>query len=379
MICGSSQMSKSKKPEWLPKNIIIRRGWYKIRPYLGRENGKSIYGPEVAIVPVESTPQQFFKVYEKLTKVKSARTVQWLFDHFLSSEYIKQKTLKKQNDYIVMANNFCNTQIKSKSGVDFTLGQMPIEKLTKPKIQYLIDHDTYKIGINRKIQFFKSAWNWAETRFENMPPNPSVGVRLNKEKSRDRYIEDWEYWLVYMVANSMRSNYFAPAMELSYLCRARRNEVFSLTRNNLKEQGIFIERAKGSDNEITAYSTRLNAAIASCHNMNPRAPVLIAGSTLLHDKKGLRYTKNALDSQWQRIMKKAKTEGVEMPEDWANEAKKQGAKATGNRVYLSNHFTYHDIKAKGITDHAEENAGGHRTAKAAAIYQRKPKIVDATR
>lgn len=88
---------------------------------------------------------------------------------------------------------------------------------------------------------------------------------------------------------------------------------------------------------------------------------------------------NSADSAWRRVTDKALNAGVVLPDEWVEVAKNAGTRVQGNRVYLSNRFTYHDIKAKGITDHAKENAGDHRTAKATAVYQRKPKIMQPTR
>lgn len=49
-------------------------------------------------------------------------------------------------------------------------------------------------------------------------------------------------------------------MEFVYLCRARTIEVRKLTESDISEGGIFIDRAKGSVNEITGWSKRLRSA-----------------------------------------------------------------------------------------------------------------------
>lgn len=43
-----------------------------------------------------------------------------------------------------------------------------------------------------------------------------------------------------------------------------------------------------------------------------------------------------------------------------------------------NGLTFHDIKAKGVTDHVNHHSG-HLSAKIKAVYNRKPKLVKATR
>ncbi len=41
-------------------------------------------------------------------------------------------------------------------------------------------------------------------------------------------------------------------------------------------------------------------------------------------------------------------------------------------------FSFHDIKAKGVSDH-ELNESGHKSEKAKAVYMRKTKEVKATK
>lgn len=70
---------------------------------------------------------------------------------------------------------------------------------------------------------------------------------------------------------------------------------------------------------------------------------------------GLPIKKNAFDSAWQRIIDKATTDGIMVD---------------GEKQVLTATFTFHDLKAKGITDH-KSNASGHRTEKAKKVYIRR--------
>ncbi len=68
-------------------------------------------------------------------------------------------------------------------------------------------------------------------------------------------------------------------------------------------------------------------------------------------------TKSAFKTAWQRLMKKSVNADVE-------------------------HFTFHDLKAKSISDFEKEGgeqlAGGHKSPAMTAIYDRKRKKIDAT-
>ena len=142
---------------------------------------------------------------------------------------------------------------------------------------------------------------------------------------------------------------FAPAMEIAYLCRARRGEIFNLTKSDEKEEGLFIARTKGSIPEITLWNNRLRAAVelAKSHNKKVISPYLT------HRKDGRAYTENALDSAWQRVIKKALDNG------------------------LKDKFHFHDLKAMGISYH-ETHHGGHKSEKAKAVYLRQTDRVKPT-
>ena len=195
--------------------------------------------------------------------------------------------------------------------------------------------------------------------------NPCEHVRKFEEKPRDRYIEDWEYDLVYEIALKSGCPWIAPMMEFSYLCRMRDSEVRGITEDeHIRDEGIFVERGKHSRNEITAWSPRLKLALKNAKKLcNPKAPDRINKCPLFKSRSGGIIGKDTRDSAWDRIRETAMTEGLEID---------------GTQVLLKESFNYHDIKAKGITDH-ETKEGGHRSKKMEAVYDRKPSIIKATR
>lgn len=77
------------------------------------------------------------------------------------------------------------------------------------------------------------------------------------------------------------------------------------------------------------------------------------GIRFRHGKAG-QVAEEAFTSAWQRLMAKAKAAGLRQT------------------------FTFHDLKAKGITDHTE-HAGGHKSARMRETYVRRPDEVDSTR
>ena len=75
---------------------------------------------------------------------------------------------------------------------------------------------------------------------------------------------------------------------------------------------------------------------------------------LIHDKNGLPITYAAFKDAWQRLMKKALANG------------------------LKERFNFHDIKAKGVSDHKHKHSG-HKSAAMKAVYDRKLDKVEGTR
>lgn len=183
--------------------------------------------------------------------------------------------------------------------------------------------------------------------------NSAKSVHKFQETPRDRYIEDWEYEIVFNLFKESLSPYLAPIMELAYLCRMRSEEVRAFSEKHIRNHGVFIERVKGSENEITAYSDRLLSAISHARKLFPDAPTLTT-RPLIHDKKGLPITAPAYKNAWPRLMKRALKE------------------------VLKEKFSFHDIKAKGVSDHSKKY-GVHKDKKMQAVYNRTPNLVDSTK
>ena len=78
---------------------------------------------------------------------------------------------------------------------------------------------------------------------------------------------------------------------------------------------------------------------------------------LLYNSQGEKIKESAIKSAWQRLMHRA---------------------LKGD---LKERFTFHDLKAKGVSDFEGDKklAGGHRSERMAEVYDRKPKTVKPTR
>lgn len=335
----------------LPDYVYFRKGRYVFIPYFGRgQRGKEeplrISGK---LLRQDATLREIWRAYDALHTADNT-TLKWLLDEFMSSNHLKSLKPKTQQSYAGYRDIICRKKLKNGS----TFGDLPHAAITIKTVRRYLDSRAAKISGNREVQFLKSAFSWAMQHVDDIDSNPCVGVTLNKQPPRSRYVTHDEYDLVHTIAKTSSYPYAAIAMELAYLCRARRGEVFALTRSALIDEGVYLERGKGSDSEITLWTPRLKKAIDAAKKYNSSAPIPVTGAHLLHDKKGLAIKKNAFDSAWQRIIKKALAGG------------------------LDERFTFHDLKAKGISDH-EHKHGGHKSGKMKRVYDRLPDLVKATK
>jgi integrase len=349
-------LSRSK----LPRYCYRQKGRTVYKPYLGRQDGKVIWGTPVRLGPADMTVAEVWAVYDQLHK-KATDTLRWLLEEYNASPQFQALSPWTQKNYRGYLEVIC--RYKTKTGQ--ALGDFPLSTFTRITIRKYLDTYRSPQGVlapksaNKHVQYISAAWNWAMERFAHVPVNnPCLGVKKNAAPPRSRYVTHEEYSIVYSVALTMRVPYFAPAMELAYLCRARRNEVFGLTHDDLLNEGILLRRSKGSRGEITLWNPRLKHAVAEAKKIWPEVPVRPGQPHyLFHDKQGKAYTKNALDSAWERIMDKAMDPERTKPP-------------------LMERFTYHDLKAKGATDSKRENAAGHKSKKMEAVYDRLPKQVE---
>jgi integrase len=325
----------------LPKFVYRRTYGFIYRPYLGMENGARKYGKEVNLCPTDSTVAQVYEAYERETRQEN-NTLRWLLSEYHASPKFKALKPRTREDYegyrsILLAYPMAN-------GKPF--GGALLVKIKRTAIQKYLDKYHAPISANRQVQYLKAAWNWALNRYEHVPENPCVGVELNKQEARTRYVTQAEF----AAFKATTTGYIPLFMELAYLCRGRWGEVSKLKKSDILPEGLRLSRSKGSEGEITAITPRLKAALEMCAAYNPKAPSPIGGVFLIHNKRGLPIRQNAFQTAWGRAMR-----------DWVAQG--------GER------FTYHDLKASGYSDQKRQDAG-HRSDKMHRTYSRKLRIVE---
>lgn len=330
---------KNQADNRLPPYVYLAKGRYVYKPWAG---GK--FGKEIVLCPADAAVSAIWAAYEKAKENGAAeRTLQGLFDEYLGSPTYREKSGSTQSDYAKYARQI--GEFPRRDGKPF--GSTPLNRITAGIIrQYLDKRADAPVLANRHLAFMRLVFAWAYER-DKLPKNPAKGVRRNTETPRSLYVTDAMYSAVYEKAGSPW--YIRPAMEIAYICRARKSEVLGLTLNDCLPEGLRIRRLKGSKTNVIRWSPRLRAAVDTCRSLDR----VVSSTLLFADRNGHPITASGFDTAWQRLMVAHASSG-------------------GQR------FTFHDLKAKSISDDdGDKQAGsGHKTAAMVAIYDRKPSTAD---
>lgn len=334
---------KNKADKWLPPRVYRGRRSYEWHP----KGGGSIKLLERPIDGVESeqVKSAVWAAYaEQVERPPKADDMAALVDAFHTSPQFAQLSALTQRDYLQYSKRIVRV-----------FGEIEPSDMTAPMIRNFMDAMAGQgktVAANRHHSYLSVLFSWGIERAWCLE-NPAKQVRKFREKPRDRYVEEWEYNIVIKCARESSYPYIAPMMEFAYLCRARTIELRKLTEADIRPEGIYLKRTKGSISEITGWTDRLRAAVAEARSLFPDATPLIT-RPLFHSKNGLPIPAESFKTAWARVMAKALESG------------------------LKERFTFHDLKPRGVSDH-DTKASGHKTKKMQAVYDRKPSVTPATK
>ena len=299
----------------------------RFKPYLGRVNGKIKWGKTITIAPPDTPMSEVWRLYEEMVG-DERQTLGWLLALYKDSDRFRELSPKSQKDYAKAIEKLTGAPV----GND-RFGSIELRLIDKRSIRSYLDTYPSPVAANRQIAVLKSAWNWVLER-HNVPDNPCIGVKLNREAPRERYVTDDEYEWVQRNAPASISQ----MCELAYLLRARLSEVLNLTTDDVTDDYVVLRRLKGSEGEHTMLSERLRAAVSDVRG----------GRHICYQ-----YSESGFRSAWRRLQGKMREAGIEP-------------------------HSFHDLKSKGVSDH-QSNHSGHRSPTMRKTYVRKLQEVPATR
>ncbi|NVH76116.1 tyrosine-type recombinase/integrase [Paraburkholderia sp. JPY432] len=301
----------------------------------------------------KTLPEAYKAWADRLGTLDDAKTVGDLLDRY-ALEVVPMKEVTTQ------AHN--SVAIKRLRAV---LGAMPL-MLIKPRHVYqYIDRRSAKTAAKREIEVLSHAYTKAvEWGYLDRHPFKRE-VRLEGQKPRTRYVEDWEIVECLSLGSRRKTGSVLAIqayMRIKLLTGLRRGDLLRLTMSDLKEDGIHVTPGKTENTTgkrlIYEWTDELREAVEVAKRVRP---VSIA-PWLFCNRRGECYFNDdgragGWDTMWRNFMDRVREE-----------------------TKVKEHFTEHDLRAKCASDaetleHAQAllaHADGKVTER---IYRRKPERV----
>lgn len=181
--------------------------------------------------------------------------------------------------------------------------------------------------------------------------NPCRDVKRIKNPPRDRYITDDEFATV----RALMPARVRVAMDLALLTGQRQGDLLKLQWSDVTDEGVTFRQSKTGQGRMILRTPALDEVLAEAAQIVPQIPRVYVIKT----RMGTRYSSEGFRAVWQRVMKKALDSGK-----------------------LANRFTFHDIRAKTVSDTedvdtAQLRAGHTSKAMTLRVYSRKIRKVTA--
>lgn len=329
---------RKKSDQWMPQRVYRGKSAYEWHP---KDGGC------VRLCELKSSKSVVWRRYEEEVAKRSGKnTFEAVVAKYFASDKFKSLSPTTQKDYI-----------KHSKKVLAVFGKTNPYKIER---QHIIQYKSIRgeqsaTQCNRELAFISLVFNWSmENVLFDLQNNPCKGVTKIKVKPRDRYIEDWEYELLY---NHASNPVIRGIIEVSYLCAARQGDVLELTKDQLRDEGIYIRQGKTGKKQIKAWTPRLRKAVDDALAHHNAKSVVTVSRYVFNTNAGTKYSSSGFVSAFSKLRDRLKSI-TEKPLD----------------------FTFHDIKAKSISDfdgnqHDKQQFSGHMTSNQVNTYDRKVAVV----
>lgn len=329
-----SRVRKNPEDNWMPPRVRRGKSAYEFRSPDGRT---------IRLCNADLTKAQVWSAYENfINESKAGTNFTALCEEFFASGDFHELATETRKDYR-----------KYFTKVQKAFGKMKPENIKPEHIRQYMDLRGVKsrVQANREKAFMSRVFRWAYERGK-VKMNPCQGVKQFKEQARTRYVTDSEYYALYDVATLP----VKICMEMAYLCCARQGDILNFKKSQIQAEGLLIQQSKTGVAQIKAWTKRLEDVIKLADGLALNTGMI--SIFLIHQTSGLRYTRDAFNAQWMKAKKLAAEKYPEM--DFK--------------------FTFHDLKAKGISDlegslNDKQEISGHKNAAQTARYNRKVKVV----
>lgn len=225
-------------------------------------------------------------------------------------------------------------------------GHMAPKDLQPRDIGKFLAVEKGKIHRNKLVSVLSAVYSKAIGKWfvDGVTVNPCSNVERNPSKKRDRYITDKEFAMV----RGVMPPRVQIAMDLAYLTTQRQGDLLGLKWKEVSEAGIHFQQGKTGKKVFVEMSPMLHEVMVRAKFMVPQLP----REYVLRTRKGKPYTSEGFRAIWQRKMKHLCRTGA-----------------------LPIRFTFHDIRAKSVSDSASledamKRAGHQNMSMTRGVYDR---------
>lgn len=267
---------------------------------------------------------------DKMEPAKQVRTINDLFDRYLREELPKLAPATQKNYQLHLGNlrEWC--------------GHMHPDELEPRDVGRYLRPDGVKTGLisrNRAIATLSAVYGYAVGMWYVANRNPCLNIKRNKMKRRSRYVTDVEYGIAYEAMPPR----VKIAMDLALLTGQRQGDLLALRWDQVTKDGIYFQQGKTGKKLEVAMSPALEEVLGRAKKLVPQLP----REYVLRTREGLPYSSFGFQSIWQRRMR-----------------------AICKAHPSMERFTFHDLRAKSVSDAATLNEAFERAGHASMSMTR---------
>lgn len=282
--------------------VVPIHGSYWYRPPSGENTRIGPVGEEHLVWRFMAT------LTEPTPPPKQGATLKEHFERY-RREVIPQLSPRTQKDYA-----------RHLAILDRVFGHMMPDDLKPRDVGQFLDRPKGKIQANRQVAVLSAVYAKMVGRWYVADRNPCAGVERNPAKKRTRYVTDAEFEAVKTIASPR----LKLAMELALLTAQRQGDLISLPWKNVSAEGILFRQGKTGKRLLVSMSPALQEVLDRARMMTP---VVEIGGFVIRTRRGTPYTSEGFRAMWQRMIKRAVKLGA-----------------------ISERFTFHDLRAKSVSD-----------------------------
>lgn len=333
---------RTKRTSWMPVGVYLLRGKYVLR----RD------GAQITLAPGTASQRDVLAAYLDATQTAAPElTLAGLIAEYQAGDRWRKLARRTQADAAHALAIVARTPTKAGS----SFGEVPARAITVVTIRKYLDKrgQASETRADRELAYLSSVFGWARQR-GLADTNPCEGVSRYNPPARTRYVTHEEFTQRYWLAGERGRADLQAAMWFAYLCRLRIGEILRLRESDVLDAGLLARRAKGSKTQVISWTDTLRDAVAQARSVPRRTATQ---HLIISPESGLPLTPAAFSTAWQRLKVHAQTAGHAV--DW----------------------TFHDLKAKGVSDAEGDKrlASGHKSVAMTERYDRLPGKAPATR